>query len=113
MLSRSAVGRVAPKVVQQSQRRTLAAAASGSFQYQTGEAAGVKLAARDLPGPVTTLTLVAKAGTRYEALPGFSSALEKFAFKVRTAFDNVNWRRKIVEVAGLVFGMSLADWNRR
>lgn len=83
MLSRSTVGRSASKAIQQTQRRGLAAAASGSFQYQTAEAAGVKLAARDLPGPVTTLTLVAKAGTRYEALPGFSSALEKFAYKVR------------------------------
>ena len=64
------------------QRRGLAAAASGSFQYQTGDASGVKYASRDLPGPTTTLTVVAKAGTRYQPLPGYSDALEKFAFKV-------------------------------
>jgi len=63
-------------------RRGLAAAASGSFQYETGNAAGVKFASRDLPGPTTTLTVVAKAGTRYQVLPGYSDALEKFAFKV-------------------------------
>jgi ubiquinol-cytochrome c reductase core subunit 2 len=63
-------------------RRGLAAAASGSFHYETGDAAGVKFASRDLPGPTTTLAVVAKAGTRYQILPGYSDALEKFAFKV-------------------------------
>ncbi|KAK6384948.1 ubiquinol-cytochrome c reductase core subunit 1 [Exophiala oligosperma] len=63
------------------QRRGLAAAASGSFGYETGEANGVKYASRDLPGPTTTLTVVAKAGTRYQPLPGLTDALEKFAFK--------------------------------
>lgn len=61
----------------------MAAAASGTFQYQTGDASGLKFAARDLAGPTTTLAVVAKAGTRYQILPGFSDGLEKFAFKVR------------------------------
>lgn len=65
-------------------RRGLAAAASGSFQYETGDASGVKFASRDLPGATTTLTVVAKAGTRYQILPGYSDALEKFAFKSTT-----------------------------
>lgn len=65
-----------------STKRGLAAAASGSFQYQSGEAGGVKYASRDLPGATTTLTVVAKAGTRYQPFPGYSDALEKFAFKV-------------------------------
>lgn len=65
------------------QTRGLAAAASGSFQYETGNASGVKYASRDLPGPTTTLTIVAKAGTRYQPFPGATDALEKFAFKVR------------------------------
>jgi hypothetical protein len=67
---------------QRIQTRGLAAAASGSFQYETGEELGIKYASRDLPGPTTTLTLVAKAGTRYQTQPGYSDALEKFAFKV-------------------------------
>lgn len=62
-------------------RRRLATAASGSFNYETGEAAGVKIASRDLPGPTTHLAVVAKAGTRFQPLPGFSDGLEKFAFK--------------------------------
>lgn len=83
------------------QRRGLAAAASGSFQYETGSAAGVKFTSRDLPGPTTTLAVVARAGTRYQILPGYSDALEKFAFKVsarlvvlRTMCQKVNamWR---------------------
>ena len=61
--------------------RGLASAASGTFSYQTGDAAGVKIASRDLPGPTTHLAVVARAGTRYEPLPGFADALEKFAFK--------------------------------
>ena len=63
-------------------RRGYAAAASGSFQYETGEHSGVKFASRDLPGATTTLAVVAKAGTRYQPYPGFADALEKFAFKV-------------------------------
>ena len=63
-------------------QRGLAAAASGSFTYQTGEAAGVKFASRDLPGPTTHVAVVAKAGTRYQPVPGFTDGLEQFAFKV-------------------------------
>ena len=63
--------------------RGLAAAASGSFTYETGEAAGVRFASRDLPGPTTHLAVVAKAGTRYQPAPGFTDGLENFAFKVR------------------------------
>ncbi|KAL2423677.1 Cytochrome b-c1 complex subunit 2, mitochondrial [Exophiala dermatitidis] len=63
------------------QRRGLAAAASGSFQYETGDSSGIKYASRDLPGPTTTLTVISRAGTRYQPLPGLSDALEKFAFK--------------------------------
>ncbi|KAI9803934.1 MAG: ubiquinol-cytochrome c reductase core subunit 1 [Piccolia ochrophora] len=66
---------------QPSNRRNLAAAASGTFQYRTGEAAGVKVASRDLAGPTTTLGLVARAGTRYQWYPGFTEGLETFAFK--------------------------------
>ena len=62
-------------------KRRLATAASGSFNYETGEAAGVKIASRDLPGPTTHLAVVSKAGTRFQPLPGFSTGLEKFAFK--------------------------------
>ena len=89
MISRSSLGRSAQLRLQKqccvspSNRRGLAAAASGSFQYKTGDAAGVKFATRDLAGPTTTLAVVAKAGTRYQILPGFSDGLEKFAFKVR------------------------------
>jgi len=75
-------------------RRGLAAAASGSFQYETGNTAGVKFASRDLPGPTTTLTVVAKAGTRYQILPGYSDALEKFAFKVST-FKGLSQRLRV------------------
>ena len=85
MISRAALARSGQRTIQcpslRCNNRGLATAASGTFSYQTGDAAGVKTASRDLPGPTTHLAVVAKAGTRYEPLPGFSDGLEKFAFK--------------------------------
>lgn len=89
MLARSSISRGTQRALkpqccaQLAQRRGLAAPASGSFQYQTGDASGLKFASRDMAGPTTTLALVAKAGTRYQAFPGLTEGLEKFAFMVR------------------------------
>jgi len=84
MVLRQTLGRHASRTfgVAPATRRGLASPASGSFQYQTGEAAGVKFASRDLPGPTATVALVAKAGTRYQSLPGLAEGLEKYAFRV-------------------------------
>ena len=67
----------------------MADVASGSFRYETGEINGVKYASRDFAGPTTTLAVVAKAGTRYQILPGLTEGLEKFAFKVGTADEEL------------------------
>ena len=67
--------------VNTSNARCLATAASGTFTYETGETNGVKFASRDLPGPTTHLAVVAKAGSRFEPMPGYADALEKFAYK--------------------------------
>lgn len=89
MISKATLGRNAQSALRRqcqaypTNRRGLAAAASGSFSYETGEAAGVKFASRDLPGPTTHIAVVAKAGSRYQPLPGLTDALEQFAFKVR------------------------------
>ena len=86
MISGVTLARGGQRVLQRRSRphasRCLATAASGSFSYQTGDVGGVKVASRDLPGPTTHLAIVAKAGTRYQPLPGFSEGLEKFSFKV-------------------------------
>ena len=90
MLSRASLGRHAQRALraqccaQPSNRRGLASPASGSFAYETGDAAGTKFASRDIPGPTTTLALVSKAGTRFEILPGLTEALDKSAFGVRS-----------------------------
>lgn len=87
MLSRTTACRGAQRAARQlssTQKRGLAAPASGSFQYQSGEAKGVKFASRDFAGPTTTLALVAKAGTRYQSLPGLTEGLANFAFRVCT-----------------------------
>ena len=82
MLSRSSLSRNAPRALSAG-RRAMASAANPSFQYDVTEAAGVKVANREVAGPTGTLALVAKAGSRYQPFPGFADALEKFAFKVR------------------------------
>jgi ubiquinol-cytochrome c reductase core subunit 2 len=90
MLSRSAFGRTAPRALRTqccaasaSGRRGLASAATPNLQFETSEAVGIKIANREVGAPTTTLALVAKAGTRYQPFPGFSEALQQFAFKVR------------------------------
>lgn len=86
MLSRASVGRNAARALrygsQSVNKRGMAAAAPKGFEYETSEAAGVKVASRDIAGPTTTLTVVAKGGSRYQPFPGYSDVLEKFAFKV-------------------------------
>ena len=81
MLSRSAA-RSAARLAPKHQRRGLAAPASGSYTYQTGNANGIKFASRDVPGPIGSLALVAQAGTRYETVPGLAEGLNRYAFKV-------------------------------
>lgn len=91
MFSRSALSRGAQLAArrqgcsQLAQRRAYAAAASSApsaLTYDTTEVAGVKVATRDSHGPTTKLAIVAKAGTRYQPVPGLTVGLEEFAFKV-------------------------------
>jgi len=103
MVPPAAVAPRALRAIQQpirqvTQKRGLAAAASGSFQYEQGEAHSVQYASRDLPSATTTLAVVARAGSRYQPLPGFSDALEKFAFKVRNSHDNTKDREEHADV---------------
>jgi ubiquinol-cytochrome c reductase core subunit 2 len=70
----------APACPRATQRRFLASA-STTAPYEKSEGAGIKVAARDTHGPTTKLALVAKAGTRYEPLPGLTAGLEEYAFK--------------------------------
>jgi hypothetical protein len=62
------------------------AASASSFNFQSSETSGVKVASRDIPGNTSTLAIVAKAGSRYEWVPGLSEGLEKFAFRVCRLF---------------------------
>ncbi|KAI9836204.1 MAG: hypothetical protein M1819_001541 [Sarea resinae] len=106
MLSRSALRRSAQLAIRRqslatpASRRGLAAPASGSFQYETGDAAGIKTASRDLTGPTTTLAVVAKAGTRYEPLPGLVNGLENFAFKSTERRSGLRITREIELLGG-------------
>lgn len=93
MLSRSSLATAARRslAAQSAQKRTFAAAASASSgAFQTSDVSGLKVAARDTQGPATKLALVAKAGTRYQPLPGLTAGLEEFAFKVSVFPPGVN-----------------------
>lgn len=102
ILSRSAIGRAARQISQQ-QRRGLAAPASGSFQYEIGEAAGIKFASRDRPGPVGSIALVSQAGTRFETAPGLTEGLKWYAFKVRQSVLNRDGKRSILMLTPCLF----------
>ncbi|KAF4984633.1 hypothetical protein FZEAL_209 [Fusarium zealandicum] len=83
MISRSSLARTAQQAARRScrvQRRTFAAAAS-TGSYETSDVTGIKVASRDAHGPTTKLAVVAKAGTRYQPLPGLTVGLADFAFK--------------------------------
>lgn len=92
MISRSSLARTAQQAARQAcrvQRRTYAAAAS-TGSYETSDVTGLKVASRDAHGPTTKLAVVAKAGTRYQPLPGLSVGLAEFAFKVRD--ESIEWK---------------------
>ncbi|KAK1832763.1 Metalloenzyme, LuxS/M16 peptidase-like protein [Podospora conica] len=86
MISRSALSRGSQQALRRAGaaktvQRGFAAAASEKASYEPTTIAGLKVASRDDHGPVTRLAVVAKAGTRYEPLPGLTVGLEEFAFK--------------------------------
>ncbi|KAL3959953.1 hypothetical protein ACCO45_005070 [Purpureocillium lilacinum] len=86
MISRTSLARTAQQAARRScsvqplQRRGFAAAAS-TGAFDTTDVSGLKVASRDAHGPTTELAIVAKAGTRYQPLPGLTVGLEEFAFK--------------------------------
>ena len=51
--------------------------------FEPTDVAGLKVAVKPSHGPTTKLAVVAKAGTRYQPLPGLTVGLEEYAFKVR------------------------------
>ncbi|KAK2871954.1 hypothetical protein FQN49_002681, partial [Arthroderma sp. PD_2] len=85
LLPRASFGRNAARVWRNgSYKQTVAQrgmASHAGLEYEASETAGVKIASREVSGPTTTLTIVAKGGSRYQPFPGYSEVLEKFAFK--------------------------------
>lgn len=90
MIGRSALTRGAKLALRRqdcakfAQRRGYAAAAGSSTEtasFESTEINGIKVASRDPRAPTTRLAVVAKAGTRYQPLPGLTIGLEEFAFK--------------------------------
>lgn len=88
MISRSTLARRSQLALrgqscaQLAQRRSFAAATTTGSSFEPTDIAGVKVASKDSHGPTTRLAIVAKAGTRYQPVPGLTVGLEEFAFKV-------------------------------
>jgi ubiquinol-cytochrome c reductase core subunit 2 len=53
------------------------------------ESAGVKVAAADHGQPTSSVTLLVKAGSRFDPKPGVAHTLKNFAFKVCRPFRGV------------------------
>jgi len=92
MISRSALSRGNQLALRsggatKTAQRRFAAAASEKASYEPATIAGVKAAARDDHGSTTRLAVIAKAGTRYEPIPGLTVGLEEFAFKAGSIAD--------------------------
>lgn len=89
MIGRSALTRGARLALRRqdcaslAQRRGYAAASASTetASYESADINGIKVASRDPRGPTARVAVVAKAGSRYQPLPGLSVGLEEFAFK--------------------------------
>ncbi|CCG80565.1 Cytochrome b-c1 complex subunit 2,mitochondrial [Taphrina deformans PYCC 5710] len=79
MFSSKALLRQASALSKQS--RSMATEASQAFSFSVRDSAGIKVASRDDGRPTTSLSVVIKAGARYEPAPGVAHVLEKFAFQ--------------------------------
>ena len=62
--------------------RSMATEARQAFSFDVREVSGIKVASRDDGRPTTSLSVVIKAGSRYESAPGVAHLLEKFAYQV-------------------------------
>lgn len=78
--------------------------------FITVEAAGVKVNARDDGRPVSQVSLVIKAGSRYDTAPGVAHCLEKFAYKNNNARSALRFVRE-TELLGGQFSSSISKEN--
>lgn len=102
MVSPATLGARALRASRPSLRASTPQRLASTFTYETSEANGVKFASRDIPGATTTLAVVAKAGTRYQPLPGYAAALETFAFKSTKKRSSLRITREIELLGGQV-----------
>ncbi|KAK9237127.1 Metalloenzyme, LuxS/M16 peptidase-like protein [Lipomyces kononenkoae] len=72
--------RAASSSVRANATRSLSTAAT-DLGFESATVDGIKVAATDFAGPITTLSFVIKAGSRYATVPGVAHALQRFAYK--------------------------------
>lgn len=73
------------------------------------EASGVKVAGIDNGQPTTSISVVVKAGSRFESRPGVAHALKNFAFKVSRG----DWLRRNFRGADLGWDAGMSLGGRR
>ncbi|KAK9478964.1 Metalloenzyme, LuxS/M16 peptidase-like protein [Lipomyces japonicus] len=78
MLASSCIRRSAGSALRS---RSYSTAVSSELGFQSAVVDGVQIAAKDVSSPVTTLSFVIKAGSRYSTTPGVAHALQRFAFQ--------------------------------
>jgi ubiquinol-cytochrome c reductase core subunit 2 len=71
--------------------RSTAASRTYATSVNVTDSAGVKVAGIDVGQPTTSISVVVKAGSRYETLPGVAHALKNFAFKVSCSCLSGKW----------------------
>ena len=79
MLRTSAVA--SRRLTNNSRHMASAVSSSSTFNFTVGDSQGIKVASRDDGRPTTSLSVVIRAGSRYEPSPGVASLLQKFAFQ--------------------------------
>jgi ubiquinol-cytochrome c reductase core subunit 2 len=79
-----------------------------TYATSVADSAGVKVAGVDLGQPTTSISVVVKAGSRYETLPGVAHALKNFAFKATSNASSL----KIVREAELYGGVLSSGLSR-
>ncbi|KAK9447280.1 Metalloenzyme, LuxS/M16 peptidase-like protein [Limtongia smithiae] len=81
--SHAAAAALRSAVAASAARRSFAssAAAASDSGFATAAVDGVTLAAKEFPGPISTVSFVVKAGSRYATTSGVAHALQRFAFQ--------------------------------
>jgi len=79
------------------------------FSFQVDQSKGIKIASRDDGRPTSALSVVVRAGSRFQAVPGLAHILETFAFKSTTERTALRITRESEFLGGQLFSSVTRD----